>query len=912
MSFVNAQADFTVDEKANLVGKDGKVVIARSMDQARELVKQLDGATVAALYSGLSKRKSLTMAQKMLFIAVDAAFKQQRSQKSLTKVEEKLVAVGEATYVPSDKLAGELKARMSTVVNSKPDIPTGTLVAEVSKMSTTFLAMETPKVDGKVFSRSNFLPMSVVKDNVAQNLMRDSIIKRKTLTYRALSVIQGACGFEMSNGTRLAAVERLKKYLPKNRFDPPMKWLEEELPLVWESLPLDPAVKVPWEYDIDEEMPITDTSAGFPYCIADPSAKWNEDEVLLKSRDDAYHVLTILKTEGLSGVVRDMNARPLFYTCILKPKMEKLLVSKRYEKTRLYWVTPAWYRVLMYPLFNYLQTALQSYSDNPLSVSAYKHSWMYGGAKRLAQHMCAVRQNVDVDAPAGRGVVYGDDASLFLCTPKGWIFEWAPDVSSMDLQFSYGMGLVWHNWFRSQLANMAEDSRWWENPKLRLLDDVAKLAVLFSTRGPAHIDGPLFCSLAGTSLKSGAHGVSLFEIIASGIAVHYVRKWWETEDFAAKLDAVESEEEKLKLFKTFKNEANDRLRGLVGFRYKDEDDVALHRPEDPPQLKKPFLGYSTATEKVTYRDANGSSTVVEATYPVARDPDKILASLWLPHTRIEDSMEAARNRKERLIGVYISALGVDKDFAPILRGMWPALHSVAPGEAHPDSIPEVDQSVVEQVNSLGALPTSAYLKLMYSLPQETLTADVEMDSCLDVDIPGVEVVQAAQVETGSFEDDFDQLTVQSRPAPRPIAPRVKPSEVPAPEYPVIALKNIGGELPKPKKKKLDALRAARTASNKVFAKITVRAKNAKERQRLKEEWDEVVHDGSREDIERLLDSLAPQEEEYDRAVMASYKFLKAKVEYGRAKGVGGRDLQEMVEQLGIFEEMLDDMGALYE
>lgn len=882
--------------------------------QDEKTVGELGAAVVGALYSGLStKTGSLTIAQRLALGVVGKVYGMARkaAARGVIGAKETEEAVGAVVH-KGQQLAQVLSESLKNRVHdSKQDMTSGDLMKSFKNLSRQFSPIESLKYEDKVFTRNNFAAKSVVKDKEALTMLRSAITELGTLPQWFATTLASAQQYEMTNGSRTGAETRIRELTPLRPNSVNVSHYELEfLDTVYTRAPLKVNLSR-WlsEYELEQDYVPTKSSAGFPYIMKNANAKIDDTEILVQCFKDAEDVLKRLTAGGLNAITEHMAKNVAFYSCQLKPKLEKISVEDYWKKARVYYVTPGWYRVLAHRLWTELQNGLQSYRADPYSWSAYGHSWFYGGATAITEHF--TQEIRPREEPLYKALCFGDDALGIAVTKSGKAYCWAPDVRGMDFGCSSEFATkLLYRWVNENLqatfqeAYSDSEETWSDIQYGGDWKSVLQFCCWYMANGPAHLDGPLWAYLKGHSAKSGTNGVTVMETITSIVMQSVVKTMWETE-WAEKVENGTS-------FGMFADAANERLKALFGFGYKRDDDWCewpSRNPDGKPcGIPLPFLGFSTRYEVVEWRrGTNLGETRVKTSgfVPVARDPHKILSSLWLPGKMLE-SKEAPLNRAQRIFGISLSGLGLDPYFNAVLNKTYNKTGAKA-------AMVEINGAIIDdpRLMNCGDWIGPNLLKAMYLVPAEDFS-----DLIAPAEAGDVKVSQESEHRPELSVNEFDeQLTAKKRIGkPLPGMPRV------VQPIPTIEEKHVGGKIPDPKKAKLrDLAVRAKEAHRKARAEAAILAqesalrrskrKNKAETQYDKDEqawFRQALKDRDFGDLDQIIEERGGTTENFVSALRASHASLQADYNYHHFKGdLDERTLAGLRAEMALINDELD-------
>lgn len=887
--------------------------------KTKEAARALPEEVVNALYSGLARKQGLTIGEIMIlkvFQEMRATYPRRGGTNPRPEA-----GLG-ALRLSGMKLAQSLSKAMSTVENKSGDLTSGEFQTKFKTLGAAYTCIQSVQYNEKPYTRNNFARIQIPVDRIATGKFTSVIIASDQLSVNALELIRSARAYQMTNGTRQGAWTRLELLTPKKRFDRPLNHLEKWTVPAYNALPVDLSLPPPPKtYELDFNLQPTDSSAGMPYIMRNEDAKWSDLEVAENAVTHALEVMDHLRTRGVVGVMKDMGARPHFYAKVLKPKLEKQVTEKLFTKNRIYFVTPAWYRTLVAPLFDLFGKRVIPYTQDPTSSSALRTSMFYGGATALTKHMLGgVPKAEQKNQPNVRKVFYGDDASYVFAAPGALPILWNPDVAGMDYQTSSLAGKEFVQYAREWLGEMWGDPEWFTRPQdYPLWDEVIQFAATFTFSGPIHVDGPLWVNALGFSAASGMNGVSFIETLHSAIAGEIVNDLWVNE-WAPRFDGLTADAATA-LFPKFKAEANAAIKLNLGFSYKDDDDFLVLQ-KDADSLPLPFIGFSTRAVTHTYVTDQGVKTV-SGCLPVPRDPHKMLASLWLPGRLIKDEQDQEKNRRERAMGVYISGLGLDKELGPIVQRYVSAL-GVCPGSGFTYEVNEapIQDDLWDAVFGNG-LPSSDKLACLYLLPRENIVEITQFGLA--------EEEKAVQVAAGDLTSGMEQLAEEFATITRVQGGALQRAGQNIQMGPAVGgllapidPKHVGGRIPLPhkveQKQALEKLRAAGQAFM-VHAKSLGKGARQKFKDIENFDVDEFVteldnrYKETDSHFERLrsraIDEYAPEVERYDHAIVSAINRMEAYYNYANVKGAPGKQLAELREKIQALTDVAEEYGQMY-
>jgi len=187
---------------------------------------------------------------------------------------------------------------------------------------------------------------------------------------------------------------------------------------------------------------IQDSYAGQPFI-------GSNQENLSAMVDVALEYQQVVYMEGIKGAIRWEAKNPHHALYTLFNKMDCYLKSDVKKKTRPIYAPPGGLKLCFMVIAQNAQHTLQTFEQNPDSISAYKFSWSDGGATRLVKHMHDPKFGVP------KCVVYGDDQVWSVRLKDGSVYVVNPDCSKMDMSLNVSHTTVaWKN-HCSQNASMS-------------------------------------------------------------------------------------------------------------------------------------------------------------------------------------------------------------------------------------------------------------------------------------------------------------------------------------------------------------------------------------------------------------------------------------------------------------------------
>nr|UHS71745.1 MAG: RNA-dependent RNA polymerase [Permutotetraviridae sp.] len=361
--------------------------------------------------------------------------------------------------------------------------------------------------------------------------------------------------------------------------------------------------------------PPTEVQIAINY-LAHAGAPWFDPKVrvydVIEEIADQAQQLYNLAAESYEGLKRYLEKdHPERGLVILKNKRELSKRDKAFTKVRPYYVLPGGLRYLFTCLLEPFSDAQQNYwqkgvtasvsseYDKLPSISAFRFSWLHGGAKRILQFV----EDCKDSGPGLYILTFGDDQFWVIVCKNGEVCISTPDIIAMDMSLGKNTCLC----FTKKLLYDMQDH----------IDEVWKrIGILqgqYVFRHPTLVHHAIVMQKDG-GVSSGVNGTTHVDMVGSARIAYRAK--------GVLSECKDSNDATVKLKKTF-----EIVERELGMRVKPgTETLIVHRPGSNT-ISLPFLGMT-----IDEVDIDG----VKAVVPVP-DVPKLMASLFYSSTSKSDS-----------------------------------------------------------------------------------------------------------------------------------------------------------------------------------------------------------------------------------------------------------------------------------
>jgi len=166
---------------------------------------------------------------------------------------------------------------------------------------------------------------------------------------------------------------------------------------------------------------------GAPWFI--PGVTVNTEDIASIGAAFATKYIDVLKTEGVSSLIKYSESpdHRHEFVAMLCPKLDVYERAEYFEKVRPFFVFPLSLRFLFTAITDKIFPAIQNFSENPRSCSAFRFTWTSGGAQILLDWIS------DTTIPGTHFLFWGDDAIYKIVGKDNSVAIFMPDISGMDM-----------------------------------------------------------------------------------------------------------------------------------------------------------------------------------------------------------------------------------------------------------------------------------------------------------------------------------------------------------------------------------------------------------------------------------------------------------------------------------------------
>jgi len=330
------------------------------------------------------------------------------------------------------------------------------------------------------------------------------------------------------SGTLAALLSRMKKQLTVKQTPSPT---EDEAAWIIKHFSRNGLAHLEQELSVEDVNPEMnfDAHPGAPYFVPGAIMKTYAAEILAAAEAALVEMSNMGFTKYKEKCHKDQALRARSVS-MLSAKHDVYERSEYFTKTRPFGVTPGHLRMIFACIESSIKPGMNSFLDDEQSFSAYKFSWMNGGAAKMVDWILKKR------VPGFYPISWGDDQLWIIVCEDGSVILAGPDVSGMDMKVDDPTTSIFTLWLLqsfstkplllADLTSTAKMKEWLKSPETKLGPKWFTACIFFCNYIAAceMLVAKQHVAFRKKGLLSGVNCTTIVDIVASGRINYAVSK----------------------------------------------------------------------------------------------------------------------------------------------------------------------------------------------------------------------------------------------------------------------------------------------------------------------------------------------------------------------------------------------------